>query len=69
MPVRVAPPKGVTGLIDEISTPAYATSVGLLLHALKSSTTISAGGLSLPRGKNVTDLAKKVFGWVRGLIH
>ena len=69
MPVRIASPKGVIGLIDEISTPAYATSVGLLLHAQKSSTTISAGGLSLPRGKNVTDLAKKVFGWVRGLIH
>lgn len=33
MPVRVGTPGRIRGLIDEIVTPAYATSVGLLLHA------------------------------------
>jgi cell division protein FtsA len=31
LPVRVGYPRGVTGLVDTISGPAYATSVGLLL--------------------------------------
>lgn len=31
LPARIGSPKGVTGLIDEIETPAYATAVGLLL--------------------------------------
>lgn len=32
MPVRVGSPKRITGLIDEIQTPAYTTGVGLLLY-------------------------------------
>ncbi len=36
LPARIGIPKGVTGLIDEINNPAYATSVGLLLYAAKS---------------------------------
>lgn len=32
MPVHIGIPKNVTGLIDEILTPAYASSVGLLLY-------------------------------------
>jgi len=33
MPVRIAIPSGVTGLIDDIETPAFAASVGLILFA------------------------------------
>lgn len=32
MPVRVAAPAGLTGLIDEIASPAYATATGLLVY-------------------------------------
>lgn len=32
MPVHIGVPKKITGLIDEIMTPAYATGVGLLLY-------------------------------------
>lgn len=32
MPVHIGEPKKVTGLVDEIMTPAYATSVGILLY-------------------------------------
>lgn len=36
MQVRVGMPANVTGLIDEVITPAYATSVGLVLYATKT---------------------------------
>lgn len=35
MPVHIGEPKKITGLVDEIMTPAYATSVGLLLYGAK----------------------------------
>jgi len=38
MPVRIGIPGNVTGLIDEILSPSYATSIGLLLYGLKSET-------------------------------
>ncbi|MFZ2025133.1 MAG: cell division protein FtsA [Microgenomates group bacterium] len=36
MPVHVGTPKNISGLIEEIVTPAYAASVGLLLYGVKS---------------------------------
>jgi len=33
LPLRIGYPRGVTGLIDEIGSPAYAASVGLLLYS------------------------------------
>ena len=39
MPVHIGEPKKITGLIDEIMTPAYATSVGLLLYGAKGEST------------------------------
>jgi cell division protein FtsA len=35
LPTRVGSPTGIEGLVEKISDPAYATSVGLLLWALK----------------------------------
>ncbi|MBX4206078.1 cell division protein FtsA, partial [Candidatus Microgenomates bacterium] len=32
LPVRIGVPSGVTGLIDDIMTPAYATGIGLILY-------------------------------------
>ncbi len=46
MPVHVGMPGRMSGLIDEITSPAYATSVGLLLYGIKSGKTENAGGLS-----------------------
>lgn len=37
MPVRIGIPTGVTGLIDEIQNPAYATAMGLVLYGAKES--------------------------------
>lgn len=36
MPVHISSPKNITGLIDEIMTPAYTTPVGLLLYGAKT---------------------------------
>ena len=33
MPVRLGFPQGVKGLTDEVNSPSYATTVGLLMHA------------------------------------
>lgn len=38
MPVHIGEPKKITGLVDEIMTPAYASSVGLLLYGAKGET-------------------------------
>jgi len=36
MPVHIGVPHNITGLIDEIMTPSYAASVGVLLYGIKS---------------------------------
>ena len=49
-PVRVGRPTGVTGLIEEVRGPAYASSIGLILYGSK--TQIQKGGFSFsPKGK------------------
>jgi len=68
MPVRVGPPTGVIGLIDEVSSPAYSTSVGLLEYGQKVSIASPRAGISLPKGKHLTDFVKKIGGWVRSLL-
>jgi len=68
MPVRVAAPQGVSGLIDEISTPAYSTSVGLLIFGEKMSVVAPRISLAISRGKNLVNLIKKLTAWLRGLL-
>ena len=38
LPVRLGLPTGVSGLIDEIGAPAFASSVGLVLYGVKQGT-------------------------------
>ena len=58
LPVRIGVPRGVEGLIDDIITPAYATSVGLLIYAA------SIGKSEEP----LTSWAKKIKLPTRGLV-
>lgn len=68
MPVRVAQPTGLTGLIDEISSPAYASLVGAILYGSKVST-ISAGvSLPLVNSGSVLNIFKKIFNWIRSFL-
>ena len=68
MPVRVADPRGVSGLIDEISDPAYSVAVGLLLYAEKISIVAPRIGAGLPHGRGLVELVKKLFTKLRGLL-
>ncbi|OGY26193.1 MAG: cell division protein FtsA [Candidatus Woykebacteria bacterium RBG_16_44_10] len=68
MPVRVAEPRGVIGLIDEISSPAYSTAVGLLLYGEKISVVAPRIGVGLPHGRGLVELVKKLVTKLRGLL-
>lgn len=68
MPTRVAFPTGVTGLIDEISTPAYSASIGLLLYGERAEQ-FKQGGLGLPiSGLRMKGTAGKLGSWFRNFI-
>ncbi len=65
-PVRLSSPQGVSGLIDEIQSPAYATSVGLILYGAKnedSKPMLSSFGLS-----KVGGVAHKLKDWVKSFL-
>lgn len=50
LPVRIGVPKGVTGLIDDIISPAFSTCVGLLIYGSKDT----------PSPENLTRFTKKI---------
>lgn len=43
MPVRIGIPTGISGLIDDVQTPDFATSIGLVLHGAKGEAWQEAG--------------------------
>lgn len=55
LPTRIADPKGVGGLTDDILSPPFATAIGLILYGADSEVMAQAagGGISLPRGVKV----------------
>ncbi|PIU02258.1 cell division protein FtsA [Candidatus Shapirobacteria bacterium CG09_land_8_20_14_0_10_49_15] len=73
IPVRLAEPRGLTGLVDEIQTPAYATVTGLLLYGLQATPKTKAGfslgsiGKRLPRIP-VRGAAGKVLALIRSFL-
>lgn len=68
MPVRVAYPSGVTGLIDEISSPAYSALIGTILYGEKLSPNSTGVSLPIVRTGAFLDIFKKVFNWVKSFI-
>lgn len=67
MPVRIASPEGVSGLIDEIQSPAYASGTGLILYGVKNSGEKNAMlpqiGISQVKG-----VVSKVKNWVKSFL-
>ena len=60
LPVRIGKPGGVSGLIDDIIDPAFATSIGLLLYGVENSSAEVSSGLSFAKnfklpGKGLLD--------------
>lgn len=68
MPVRVAYPSGVTGLIDEISSPAYSALIGTILYGEKLAPTSTGVGLPIVRTGAFLDIFKKAFNWIKSFI-
>lgn len=67
MQARIGYPQGATGLIEEISGPAYAGSIGLVLHASRQGEERERFGLGVMRG-GVKDIAGKGIGWLKSLL-
>ena len=67
MPVRVGFPTGATGLVDEISTPAHATSLGLVLYAAEEEFE-SESRLPLVGRVEVKGLVGKGIEWIKSVL-
>lgn len=69
MPARLGRPTGVTGLTDEIESPAFAVSVGLLLYGIKEQAPSDSGWTPrslIPKfsdipGRGLIDKAGEIF--------
>jgi len=66
MPVRLGQPKGAAGLIDEVSGPAYAASIGLLLHGARLQPERRLG-LGAARGR-VSDIFGRLINWIKSYL-
>ncbi len=64
MPVRLAKPENITGMIDQLNSPAFSTSVGLLYWAMMMQETV--GGQ--PKKKDVSDTMDKIKKFARYLL-
>lgn len=67
MPVRVGYPQGATGLIDEISTPQFASTLGLILYGAKL-TEESQTRLPLVGRVEIKGLVGKGVDWLKSLL-
>jgi cell division protein FtsA len=69
LPVRVAGPGELKGLVDQLNSPAYATSVGLLLWLQKEVQGMaSAKPTHKPRHKEGADIGKKIQDFVKTIL-
>lgn len=64
MPVRIAKPENMTGMIDQLNSPAFSTSVGLLYWAMM----MQEGTESLPKKQNVNEAIEKVKKFIKYLL-
>jgi len=68
MPVRIGYPSGVTGLIEEVSSPAFSSLIGTILHGSKISNVSAGVSLPLVRGGSVLEFGKKLLNWIRSFL-
>jgi cell division protein FtsA len=62
LPARIAKPQNLVGLIDQLDSPAYSTSVGLLQWALLMSETGQTAGRHGPKqNKNWSEQLKELL--------
>jgi len=66
MPVRIAKPKGVTGLIDEIDGPAYSAPIGALVFGSKQYKNLDRPRFS--NQKQIGGVVKGAIGWLKSFL-
>ncbi len=64
MPVRVASPQGVGGLMDQLSNPAFSTSIGLLLWGARH---VGSEPMTYSTGAGGGAGVGRLMEWLRGL--
>jgi cell division protein FtsA len=64
MPVRVATPQGVGGLMDQLANPAFSTSLGLLLWGARQA---GAEPIGLATRSPVSAGMGRFASWIRNL--
>lgn len=74
LPVRIGMPQGLSGLIEEINSPDFATAYGLILYGYKNSqhsheSGFSLGNLSSAVGKvKIGGVAKKTIDFIKSFL-
>jgi cell division protein FtsA len=68
LPVRIGEPAGVAGLIEDVSTPAFATSIGLILYAADTHEHDFRSTAASGTGPNVPGVAGKIFDVIKSLL-
>ena len=68
LPVRIARPENMVGLTDQLHSPAYSTSVGLLYWALMMSQTATGGTGRAPRRKGGSNFSELLRTWFKRLL-
>jgi cell division protein FtsA len=70
MPVRIARPENLVGLVDQLQSPSYTTSVGLLKWAELMNETMTPNIRTKPKGRNTRQTVnwKEVKGWLGRLL-
>lgn len=70
LPVRIGEPTGVSGLIDEVSSPAYAASIGSIIYAtrLKEHRVSKLPWVGRVKVGKIKEAGKKVVGWLKSFM-
>lgn len=72
LPVRVGSPNGLSGLVEDISSPAYATTIGLIMYGIENQIQHEAGfGMSMKSNKAtaaVGGIAGRVMDVIKSLL-
>ncbi len=63
VPVRIATPKGATGLIEEVTSPAYAASVGTIIHGVRV-----GGETRRPMSIGVGGVGNRFLSWIKNFM-
>ncbi len=67
--VRIGEPRGVSGLIDEVSGPAYAATIGNIIYGARTSKSRSTRPAPLIGKLGIAkDLGDKIVGWVKSFL-